>query len=375
MRHGTPSYVLLIDGDPTLHNAVAAACAALGAQLRFAPNLTAAIAPLIANHPAITHVLVGRAMPAADQEILAALLDETMQPPPRAIMLGGAWLAGLATLADASVANLTAALSPAPPLPGGQALPLTAGQAAAELFAGNIRMRFQPVVRAHDLHVAGLEALARLHSPSHGIIRPQNFLPALAAGGHGLAVAAIAAMRALFDIGRVNAVPNCYFSINLPLTTLFHPPAPHRARALCGIAGADVTRVVVEVLETVDRPDLASLGHALDRWRAQGFSTAIDDAGPGLPHWRELLKLPFDAVKLDGDMLRDGGNASLAAAITDAAHARGLFVVAEGVETADILARARAIGADALQGFYLSRPLPAAVLPAWLAQHQMRFEH
>jgi cyclic di-GMP phosphodiesterase Gmr len=100
-----------------------------------------------------------------------------------------------------------------------------------------------------------------------------------------------------------------------------------------------------------------------------GFRIAIDDAGPALPHWRDMLQLPFNALKLDGTI---AGDASLSAEIVDAAKRAGLFVVAEGIEDEATAQRMRGLGVDALQGFLYSRPLPAMALPLWMAQRGRR---
>ncbi len=103
-------------------------------------------------------------------------------------------------------------------------------------------------------------------------------------------------------------------------------------------------------------------------WRAAGFGVAIDDAGPALPHWRDLLDLDFSTVKLDGRVGGDPLQEKLAAEIAQAAKARGLFVIAEGIEDDAALTRMRNIGVDAVQGFLFSRPLPAMAVPIWLAE-------
>jgi EAL domain-containing protein (putative c-di-GMP-specific phosphodiesterase class I) len=109
------------------------------------------------------------------------------------------------------------------------------------------------------------------------------------------------------------------------------------------------------------------VGAALERWRAAGFYVTLDDAGPPLPHWRKMLELPFTGIKLDASLAADAQAAKAeAAAIAEEAHRRGIYIVAEGIQDAGALARARALGVQAVQGFLFSRPLPAAAVPIWL---------
>ena len=80
-----------------------------------------------------------------------------------------------------------------------------------------------------------------------------------------------------------------------------------------------------------------------------------------------MLELPFSGIKLDASLAADTAEAhDEASAITEAAHRLGLYIVAEGIQDEAALARARALGVQAVQGFLFSRPLPAAAVPVWL---------
>ncbi len=96
---------------------------------------------------------------------------------------------------------------------------------------------------------------------------------------------------------------------------------------------------------------------------------AIDDAGPAVPWLAELLDLPFTSLKLDKDLIaRMAGSDTVrrfVAATVTQAKARGMTVVAEGVETMAIWDRMHALGIDEAQGFWVGRPLPLAAVPIW----------
>jgi EAL domain-containing protein (putative c-di-GMP-specific phosphodiesterase class I) len=235
-------------------------------------------------------------------------------------------------------------------------------------------MRFQPILHAATLKPVGLEALARLHHPMLGILHPKAFLQNLTTQAQERGFAGIAAARTMLDL-RALAAPGAppptsglTFGLNVPLNIFCRAYAMERAAQLCGVAGVDRRRVTIEVLETPDMPNLATLGAAVSFWRKAGFGVAIDDAGPALPHWRHLLGLDFSALKLDGRLGGDQAWLDMAAEITQAAKAHGLYVVAEGIETEPSLARMRALGVDAVQGFLFSRPLPALAVPIWLQE-------
>jgi EAL domain-containing protein (putative c-di-GMP-specific phosphodiesterase class I) len=79
-----------------------------------------------------------------------------------------------------------------------------------------------------------------------------------------------------------------------------------------------------------------------------------------------MLDLPFNGVKLDGSLAAvDDAAVAEAEAIVGIAKRNGQYVVAEGIENAAAVARMRALGADALQGFFFCRPMPAPALRIW----------
>jgi EAL domain-containing protein (putative c-di-GMP-specific phosphodiesterase class I) len=142
-----------------------------------------------------------------------------------------------------------------------------------------------------------------------------------------------------------------------------------RLDAQCAAAGVRPDQIIVELTESRPVEDLAALRRSIERVRQGGYGLAIDDLGPSVPHHAALLRMPFTAVKLDIDVIRDmhaeDGRAFLLDTI-DAARANGMTIIAEGVEDRDTWRRLEACGVDHAQGFLISRPLPAAALPIWL---------
>jgi len=99
---------------------------------------------------------------------------------------------------------------------------------------------------------------------------------------------------------------------------------------------------------------------------------AIDDFGTGYSSLGYLKQLPVDAVKIDKSFVQNMGHtttkdSAIVRSIIDLGHNLGLAVVAEGVEDQATWQRLRAAGCDVAQGFYMSRPMPAAEVEHWLA--------
>jgi EAL domain-containing protein (putative c-di-GMP-specific phosphodiesterase class I) len=365
-----PLRLLLVGSDAALYREAAAAAFMLGAALDQSPDLDAAIARLLGPDAIFSHVLAPASMAPAETDALAGMADEVTPTLTRLLLLGAAEDRGPTEVAVpmANAAGIVAAVRGTRRTPKPADIELTAEQVKASLESGNLRMRFQPVVDATTFEPLAMEALARLHHPVLGILRPQDFMPIAIASGLEGELTGAAAERTLQDLRPLSGLSGLYFAFNTPLPILLLDGAAERAAELCGQAGLPTSLLVVEVLETLTMPDYRALAVAMEEWSAAGFHLTIDDAGPRLPHWRELMDMPFTGVKLDGILAEDTPEAvRLAAEITTLARQQRKYVIAEGVENQAAARRLRDLGVNALQGFYFSRPLPARAVPLWLA--------
>ena len=367
--------ILLVGADQDWTAAVRSAGSTLGAAVDTRRTVKEAIARLLQPRRPYSHVLAQGNLDRRSIDALAGLLDEVTRQPAFLILLGEeagsntvvphvaypdamGLLEAMATGALNGNGNGTSAHEP----------DLTAPQVAASLHNRLVHMRFQPIVGAVDLEPDGLESLARLHHPDRGIVHPGNFIPQAMDNGMERVLSGVGAARTMLELRGLQCPPGMFVSVNLPVETVLHPEAVARATKLCAIAGAKPENIVIEVLETPEAPDYAALTTALQAWHQAGFRTAIDDAGPNLPHWRRMIDLPFDILKLDGVMVADPAHHRMTAEIVSAARKRGLFVVAEGIENEQIMTRMQELGVDGLQGFFVCRPLPGMAIPVWLDQ-------
>src|SRR5205814_3949517 len=118
--------------------------------------------------------------------------------------------------------------------------------------------------------------------------------------------------------------------------------------------------------------DMAGAHDLLAELAEMGFKIVIDDFGTGYSSLAYLKRLPVQTVKIDKSfvmgMAHDENDAAIVFTSIDLSHNLGLQVVAEGVDDEGVLMRLRTTGCDAVQGMYLSRPLPGEELIAWLAK-------
>ena len=235
----------------------------------------------------------------------------------------------------------------------------------AALREDMIRTRYQPILRIDDLCPVGIEVLARMHHPELGIVSPDHFVPHFEASGLARRLTETILARAMPEIADIVRQTGLLISLNLPLPAFLDMETPAMLNGLCTRIGIPHARVLVELTESFPVEDMPGLRVAAERWRAQGYGTALDDVGPLVPRWRELIELPFTVLKLDLSMTRPSQHAA-ATEIIAASRARGLTVVAEGVSDEANLRRLQALGAQAVQSFLLARPMPARALPLWL---------
>jgi EAL domain-containing protein (putative c-di-GMP-specific phosphodiesterase class I) len=129
-------------------------------------------------------------------------------------------------------------------------------------------------------------------------------------------------------------------------------------------------RLVLELTETVLMDEVADAHTMLKRLKQLGCQIAIDDFGTGYSSLSYLHRFPVDQVKLDRAFVTnidaDGEGSPIARAVINMAHALGITVTAEGVETEVQLHWLRRLGCDRAQGFHLARPMPADEFSALL---------
>ncbi len=156
-------------------------------------------------------------------------------------------------------------------------------------------------------------------------------------------------------------LPDARFFINFMPNTIYKPEICLRTTMETAAAcGMEVDRLVFEVVETEQIPDMAHLHHILDYYRAQGMGTAVDDMGAGFTSTEYLYALRPDYVKLDRDVMVEAEKETKARhkldVLVNTAHSLDIKVIAEGIETPAQMAICREAGVDYLQGFLFARP-------------------
>lgn len=238
---------------------------------------------------------------------------------------------------------------------------------------GELTARYQPVHRL-DGTVVGLEALVRWRHSEHGVVAPRELVAlaestgrVLELGDHLLQVVC----AQLADWRSSPALASLRVALDLSALQLADRDLAGRVEAALADHGVPASALTVEIGETALMHDVSSAARTLAALRALGVRIAIDDFGAGYSLLHYLERFPVDAVKIDRRFVSgiDTSAVDLAVvrSVTDLARALGLVTVAEGVERAGQLARARSVGCDLAQGPYWSPPLAPDQVEALVA--------
>jgi EAL domain-containing protein (putative c-di-GMP-specific phosphodiesterase class I) len=239
---------------------------------------------------------------------------------------------------------------------------------------GEIVAAYQPQVDLKSLEIVAVEALARWRHPSYGLVTPGIFIPL--AEAHGLiddigvgmideAIRQLANWSALgFDID---------LAINVSPAQLRHPGFFERLQHNCTRYRIDVSRLVLEITESLPVVDSAAGLAQLAAFTDAGLTVSVDDFGSGYSALAELAGVPASEIKIDRSLIQDAdGSTRLLKAVVESAHSRGIRVVAEGIETQTHLALARELECDRGQGYLFGRPTWAELITSLLAGRSER---
>ena len=231
-------------------------------------------------------------------------------------------------------------------------------------------LHYQPQLALGGAVVQGAEALVRWRDPEHGLVPPDVFVPLAEELGLQSRLTRWVVGEALREVARWRAQGSSVpVSVNLSPSDLRPELVDDVARALVA-AGVPGSSLVLEITETgiVSDPDGAAA--VLTALGELGVEISIDDYGTGYSSLSLLMALPVTELKIDRvfvkDLDTDARSAVVVRTTVDLAHSLGLRVVAEGVETAEVLQRLCELGCDVSQGYLHSRPLPAEDVRAWL---------
>ena len=179
------------------------------------------------------------------------------------------------------------------------------------------------------------------------------------------------AIKQLGDIQKIN--PDFWLSINISPAQFQHQDLALTIQEAAAGTEVDLSRLAIEVTESLFLDDLTRVQNSLDRIKALGCSIAIDDFGSGYSSLGYVQQLPIDYIKIDkrfvDQITEHPESQNIAKAIIEMSHSLHSKVVAEGVETLLQAEALAALNCDVLQGYYFARPMAPEQFLAELKQN------
>ena len=240
-----------------------------------------------------------------------------------------------------------------------------------------LRLHYQPELDLESGDIVGLEALVRWQSPDGRLIPPNEFIPLAEDTGLIVEIGRWVINEACRQAARwrVHRTPDqepIRIWVNLSARQLDDPDLVEFVETAVARAGITTDEICMEITESALMGDTDSATERLDELRRLGISLGIDDFGTGYSQFEYLHRLPLDVLKIDRYFVSGLGSEAdagvIVSAIIDLAHALGLIVIAEGVETREQLIALEELGCDQALGFYFSEPREAAAFDQTLTQ-------
>ncbi len=235
-----------------------------------------------------------------------------------------------------------------------------------------LMLYYQPQV--HNCELVGAEALVRWNHPTRGLLLPGEFIPLAEETGLILPLgawvldtacrqaAAWAESRQLAGIG---------ISVNISARQFRQPDFVSSVLETLRRTGANPCNIEIELTESTLVSDVEDVIARMSELKTHGLRFSVDDFGTGYSSLSYLQRLPLDKLKIDISFVRrlltDPSSSAIAQAIISLAHALGLEVIAEGVESEEQRLCLARLGCHSCQGFLISRPLPTLQFEATMA--------
>jgi EAL domain-containing protein (putative c-di-GMP-specific phosphodiesterase class I) len=236
---------------------------------------------------------------------------------------------------------------------------------------GELTIHYHPIAEAATGEVHTAEALVRWQHPRRGLISPDRFIPLIEPTELMWPVTVHIFELVVRQARRwTDAGIRLRTAVNVSTADVIDPRLPRELERLLEKHAVDPELLEIEVTEGAVMNEPGDARAVLAEITRLGLGVlAIDDFGTGYSSLARLHELPLDELKIDQSfvmrMAREGDD-TVVRSIVDLGHALGFRIIAEGVETEETWNRLEEMGVDYVQGYVMTRPLPADELIAWL---------
>jgi diguanylate cyclase (GGDEF)-like protein/PAS domain S-box-containing protein len=249
-----------------------------------------------------------------------------------------------------------------------------ASELAEAIDHGQLRLDYQPKTSTKDGRVTGVEALVRWQHPTRGLLLPDVFVPLAEQTGIIRELTNWVLARALAECASwQRAGWRLPVAVNLSAGTVHDPSLLDSVMAALARAGLPPEAIELEITESAVMLDPEGALRSLEELTQRGVRFALDDFGTGYSSLAYLQRLPVTSVKIDKSFVKplfeDEIAQAIVRAVVELGHSLHLSVIAEGVDSAEVMRVITMLGCDAVQGFHIAMPMAASELRTWIAGH------
>lgn len=222
------------------------------------------------------------------------------------------------------------------------------------------RVWYQPVYCLNNGKYCSMEALIRLQEDDGRMVSPGEFVPLAESTGIITAITWFVVEESCRFLAAQEEVGEVNVAINLPMAQLLEPGFATRLNSIVDRYGVSHEQICLEFTEREILGTFEQTRGIMRELSASGYRFFLDDFGTGYSNYSCMLQLPFHTVKLDASLVRLAEareDRELLPALTKLLHDLGAQVVAEGVETQEVVEHLTEYGVDRIQGYFFARPM------------------
>jgi diguanylate cyclase (GGDEF)-like protein len=239
---------------------------------------------------------------------------------------------------------------------------------------GQLEVYYQPKVELATNRVCGVEALVRWRTDSGNFVPASDFIPLAETNGAIVPLTWLVFERIIAQLATWGSVPEAFsVAVNVSPQILAHPDFTQRVKALKSALDERKLKLTIELTEDSLVQGNASSLASIERLRKLGIDLAIDDFGKGYSSLTYLKQIPAAEIKIDkrfiGTVAVDETDKQIVKTVIALAHALGMRVVAEGVDSAEAVAAIAELECEMAQGFFIGRPMRGDLVPEWMEHY------
>lgn len=232
---------------------------------------------------------------------------------------------------------------------------------------GDLELFYQPQVEVDTRKIIATEALVRWRHKEHGLVSPIRFIPLAEETGLIQSLGQYVMEHAIRQTKQWNQQGhNLSVGINLSVRQFMQADLVEQIKKLIDKYQIDPANIDLEITETIVMQDAGNSINKMHHLKELGVKLSMDDFGTGYSSLSYLHQFPLDILKIDRSFVKDivgnKGDGAIAKAVIAMAHSMNLKVVAEGVETEEQFEFLKAHDCEVIQGYLISRPIPAQEL-------------